>query len=139
MTDRVPRRWLLPAVGVAAVFVVGVPLWLLATAGTTGGGMSGGHMMGGGMAGGAAWTVPAAFLWTVATLVLVAGGAALALSPSDGTAEADAEDPVETLRERYVVGELSEAEFERRLETLLASEDVEGVTEADVERERART
>lgn len=135
MTDKVPRRWLLPAVGVAAVLVLGVPLWLFATAG---GGMSGGHMMGGGMAGGGSvWSFPAAFVWTVATLVLVAGGSALALSSSDAPAEEDA-DPVETLRQRYVAGELSEAEFERRLEPLLASADAEGVTEDGVERERAR-
>lgn len=35
------------------------------------------------------------------------------------------DDPVEQLRERYARGELSDAEFERRLERLLETEDVE--------------
>lgn len=41
----------------------------------------------------------------------------------------DAADALEVLRQRYAAGDLSEAEFERKLETLVATESV-----ADVER-----
>lgn len=36
--------------------------------------------------------------------------------------EASREDPIETLRERYARGELTDAEFERRLERLIETE-----------------
>ncbi|WP_459807153.1 SHOCT domain-containing protein [Halopiger thermotolerans] len=54
----------------------------------------------------------------------------LAESDADPTEETDPtpEDPLERLRTRYADGELSDAEFERRLETLLETETV-----ADVE------
>jgi len=45
-------------------------------------------------------------------------------SPGDDT-DAEAVDPLETLRERYAAGEIDDVEFERRLEALLATEDVE--------------
>ena len=50
--------------------------------------------------------------------------------------EADAEDPLDTLRRRYAEGELTEAEFERKVERLLATED-EADAETLLERERA--
>jgi hypothetical protein len=56
----------------------------------------------------------------------------------------DADDPVATLRERYARGELTEAEFERRLDRLLETEDVEhapvvdGDAVASGERDRDR-
>ncbi|MBO4248695.1 SHOCT domain-containing protein [Halomicrobium sp. IBSBa] len=52
-------------------------------------------------------------------------------------ASLDDTDPVEVLRERYARGELSEEEFESRLDRLLATEDVttersvEGVTDRE--------
>lgn len=39
------------------------------------------------------------------------------------SAETSSTDPMETLRQRYAAGELSEAEFERKLERLLETED----------------
>jgi len=62
-----------------------------------------------------------------------------------GTPTADRgsdEDPLETLRERYARGEVNDVEFERKLERLIETEDVEvpdGVsldTETDDDRER---
>ena len=53
---------------------------------------------------------------------------------STGTTRRDA---LETLRERYAQGELSEAEFERKLETLLETETLEDARDI-VERERRR-
>jgi uncharacterized membrane protein len=46
-------------------------------------------------------------------------------SGSDGDRSAD-EDPVETLRERFARGEIDQAEFERRLDALLAAEEGAG-------------
>jgi uncharacterized membrane protein len=43
-------------------------------------------------------------------------------------------DPLETLRERYARGELSEAQFERKLEQLLETETIEDVEDAGTER-----
>jgi len=51
------------------------------------------------------------------------------------------EDPVAALRERYARGELGDAEFERKLERLIETEDVEvpdGVTLGDVDLDRDR-
>lgn len=69
--------------------------------------------------------------------------------PSDPSAAESTKqkDPLETLRDRYARGDVSEAEFERRLERLLETEDVEVPPDAtladdaidrDLERERAR-
>jgi uncharacterized membrane protein len=44
---------------------------------------------------------------------------------TDEPESATAADPLETLRDRYARGEIGEAEFERRLERLLETEDVE--------------
>lgn len=49
------------------------------------------------------------------------------------------EDPVEALRERYARGELGDEEFERKLERLIETEDVEvpdGVSLGDVDLDR---
>jgi len=43
-------------------------------------------------------------------------------------------DPVDELRERYARGEIDEAEFERRLEGLLETEDVDAADQEAVER-----
>jgi hypothetical protein len=65
---------------------------------------------------------------------------AIATAGLDGDADgARDEDPVEALRERYARGEIDDAEFERTLERLIATEDVEvpdGVTLADVDLDR---
>ena len=47
----------------------------------------------------------------------------LAESDSAAAAEGDTENPVATLRERYATGEIDDAEFERRLDRLLETED----------------
>ncbi|WP_053947163.1 SHOCT domain-containing protein [Halolamina sediminis] len=52
---------------------------------------------------------------------------------ADGDPEA-ADDPVATLRERYARGELTEAEFERQLDTLLETEGTEQPSNRDRER-----
>jgi uncharacterized membrane protein len=52
---------------------------------------------------------------------------------TDGDPE-DADDPVATLRERYARGDLTEAEFERRLDTLLETEGTEQPSDRDRER-----
>lgn len=49
----------------------------------------------------------------------------------------DERDPVETLKERYAAGELSEAEFERRLDRLVEDPTDDGREETDREREDA--
>lgn len=38
-------------------------------------------------------------------------------------AEADVDDPIQRLRDRYAAGEIDQAEFERRLDDLLSTED----------------
>ena len=48
---------------------------------------------------------------------------------AEPAADADAGSALEVLRQRYAAGDLSDAEFERKLETLVATE-----TAADVER-----
>ncbi|QKY21174.1 SHOCT domain-containing protein [Halolamina sp. CBA1230] len=61
----------------------------------------------------------------------------------EGDADPERDDPVATLRERYARGELTEAEFERRLDQLLETEGtgrsagVDGARERG-ERERVR-
>ena len=52
-------------------------------------------------------------------------------------ADVESDDPVAALRERYARGELTEAEFERRLDQLLETENVE--RSAGDERERTLT
>ena len=50
-----------------------------------------------------------------------------------------AEDPLETLRGRYARGELTDEEFERKLERLLETETVEAVEDHERERVRERS
>ena len=62
---------------------------------------------------------------------LVSGSGGASRTPSDSRSAGATKDTAETdalaaLRERYARGEIGEAEFERRLERLLESEDVEG-------------
>ncbi|MYL67320.1 SHOCT domain-containing protein [Halorubrum distributum] len=59
-------------------------------------------------------------------LVLVLGEQfPLVASDEDDAASATAERPVAALRDRYASGEIDEAEFERRLDRLLATEDLD--------------
>ena len=55
-----------------------------------------------------------------------------AANPMDGstaaTTDAETDDPVERLRERYADGEIDDVEFERRLEALVATEDADPET-----------
>ncbi|MBP1986070.1 SHOCT domain-containing protein [Halolamina salifodinae] len=53
---------------------------------------------------------------------------------SDADTEEEAGDPVSTLRQRYAQGELSESEFERRLDRLLETEEAEQPSDRDRER-----
>ncbi|WP_423995577.1 SHOCT domain-containing protein [Halorubrum trapanicum] len=48
-----------------------------------------------------------------------------AAASADSTATGSAERPVAALRERYASGEIDEAEFERKLDRLLATEDLD--------------
>lgn len=50
-------------------------------------------------------------------------------SASSGASDTETEDALETLRERYARGELSEEGFERRVERLLETESVEDAQE----------
>jgi hypothetical protein len=45
--------------------------------------------------------------------------------------DASADDPVAELRQRYARGDIDEGEFERRLDALLETEDLEGVVNGD--------
>ncbi len=45
-------------------------------------------------------------------------------------------DPIERLRERYVAGELTESEYERRLELVLDTDDLESIDRRRGDRER---
>jgi uncharacterized membrane protein len=60
--------------------------------------------------------------WFLLVPVLAILGDTLS-SETDGSATED--DPLELLRERYAKGEISESEFERQVEQLLATEDVD--------------
>ncbi|WP_066411871.1 SHOCT domain-containing protein [Halorubrum aethiopicum] len=95
--------------------------------------------------------VPATFV--VGFLILLPVVAVLGedfplVEPADATAEAAAtadagqagsreDDPVATLRRRYATGEIDEAEFERRLDRLLETEELEGTVDGDEARRRA--
>lgn len=106
--------FVLPVLVMSFGMLTGTPMG----GGMYGGGMWGGGMHGDGMAGG---TGPG-WLWGlgfVVPLVFVAGvvGLGYLLVRSIGTDEGD--DPaVEQLRRTYASGELSDEEFERRLERL---------------------
>ncbi|WP_144798033.1 SHOCT domain-containing protein [Halorubrum depositum] len=53
-----------------------------------------------------------------------------------GSTTATTDDPLATLRERYATGEIGEAEFERRLDRLLETEELEGRIDADAAERR---
>jgi uncharacterized membrane protein len=76
-----------------------------------------GAVLGGGLGGALVATVG----WFLLTPVLLFFGEEVAdLFGVEAEADdATADDPLETLKERYAAGELSEAEFERRLERLV--------------------
>lgn len=65
-------------------------------------------------------------------LPIVKGESENAAAPEEADEDRD---PVERLRERYADGEISDAEFERRLERLLETEDLDRLLDSD----RART
>ena len=79
----------------------------------------------------------AAVVFVVGWLLLVPLGGVIneeiLADESDSEETTDAGDPVATLRERYAAGEIDDVEFERRLEEILATEDVEVPPEVDVE------
>lgn len=89
-------------------------------------------------------SVVAVALAAAVLAAVVAGGAAAlggtAAVPGGGSdAEpTDEEDPVETLRRRYVEGEISEAEFERRLDRTISRGERGSGQESGSERERER-
>jgi uncharacterized membrane protein len=56
------------------------------------------------------------------------------LDGESGGGETTQTDPVDELRDRYARGEIDEAEFERRLEGLLETEDVDAADQEAVER-----
>lgn len=59
------------------------------------------------------------------------------LSGSDDGEAVEHADPMETLRERYARGDVDEAEFERRLDRLVETEDLDAA-DATVDRETLR-
>ena len=60
-----------------------------------------------------------------------------AANPMSDSAEPETEDPVERLRERYASGEIDDAEFERRLDALVETEDANPETARDRLRDRS--
>jgi uncharacterized membrane protein len=53
-------------------------------------------------------------------------------------AETTTEDPLETLRDRYARDELTDEQFERKLDRLLETESISRIEHRERERERAR-
>lgn len=58
--------------------------------------------------------------------------------PAQDDDEENARDALETLRQRYANGELTDEQFERKLERLLDTESIESVEDYVRERERTR-
>jgi len=79
--------------------------------------------------------IPATFIlgfFIIIPLVLLLGEDFPLVESEDAAATAAAaEDPLETLRERYATGEIGEEEFERRLDRLLETEELEARIDAD--------
>ncbi len=71
------------------------------------------------------WIVWVVGFAAVLPAVSVIADAYLDGSGSDGDGSVAEDDPLDALRERYANGELTEAEFERKLERLLETEDRE--------------
>lgn len=78
----------------------------------------------------------AAVVFVVGWLLLTPGVAILFDTDSETDDEpvesARASDPIDQLRSRYAAGEIDEVEFERQLETLLETEDVDSTDETAV-------
>lgn len=58
-------------------------------------------------------------------LIAILGDDLSIVQSEDQTVSTDGLSPVERLRERYAAGEIGEAEFERKLERLIETEDLE--------------
>lgn len=69
---------------------------------------------------------------------LLALGAIPGVDPDEGDREQATADPLSTLQERYAAGEISEAEFERRLDRILETDEAAGAADPveDLELER---
>ena len=66
------------------------------------------------------------------------GGGWTTEEPGDGSPATDSRDALETLRDRYARGELTDEQFERKVERLLDTESLEATEERYRERERLR-
>jgi uncharacterized membrane protein len=88
--------------------------------------------------------IPATFIlgfFVLIPLVLLFGEDFPLVEPEGAAGEsatATTEDPLATLRERYATGEIGEAEFERKLDRLLETEDRENRVDGGPDRERER-
>ena len=79
------------------------------------------------------------WLFLVPVLAILNDEDIVSVEEEQAEATASASDPLETLRERYARGDIDEAAFERRLERLLETEDVELPPEAAPENESLAT
>ncbi len=127
MSDEEIPRWLI----VLGVAVVAFPMLMMSLMLLVMGSM-GGPMMGPADPGGLQFfaVVPLAI-----ALVVAYGGYRALQAEGEREPDESASEPVERLRERYLAGELSEAEFERELERHLDAPE-EGGTDRELEFER---
>lgn len=79
------------------------------------------------------------WLFLVPVLAILSDEEILSVEEEQEEATESASDPLETLRERYARGDIDEAAFERRLERLLETEDVDLPPEAEHEDESLAT